>query len=354
VEAQSRGSFCANWAAAGGTFWAQLRAANDIVVERAMYFGHDGDCSTALDRFSRVWYLPGGTQEPGFTTTLTLLNEVAEVVTTTVAVFAPSGLAAEQTITLAPQSRFDLAVGQVYTGTTAVGCRVVSEQPIAVEQGVRFSGAEGGYAMAGTPLLSARWFFSGVETEHPYVTSLAVLNPHEHPVTTTLTLMSEDGTTLRRTYSLPPGQQVLNVNTILPGLALAAEIEAADPIAAARVTFFNGLRSAHATLGAVRPARHWYLAEGSTGKPFETFLLVANPNRLPTTLEITLMGVKGGLKTVHFTMPAQARLTVPLNEISPDVSGLSASVTSEWPVVVERSMYMHGRQGGHADVGIPR
>jgi hypothetical protein len=354
LAGESRGSLFANQVSEEGTLWAQVRAASDILVERAMYYGHDGDAGVGLERLSRVWYFPGGTQEPGFTTTLTLLNPAEESVTTTVSVYAPSGLAAERTVTVAPQSRLDLPVAGFYTGTTPVGCRVLADEPIAAEQGVRFSAAGGGYATAATPVLSTRWTFASVETEYPYVTVLALLNPHERPVAITLTLMSEDGTTLRRSYPVPPGEQVLNVNTILPELALAAEIQAARPIAVARITFFNQLRSAHATVGAVRPTRNWYLAEGSTGKPFETFLLVANPNGVASSIEITLFGSKGELEKLKLRMPAHARLTVPLNEVVPGVSGLSTYVSSEWPVVVERSMYMHGRQGGHAHVGIPR
>ena len=203
-------------------------------------------------------------------------------------------------------------------------------------------------------MLSRHWTLAGVETEGSALTVLALLNPHPTPVTITLTLMSEDGTTLRRPYTVQPGEQRLNLNVLLPELALAAEVLSNRPIAVARVTFFNDLHAAQATLGAVRPARQWYLPEGSTGEPFETFILLANPNDWSTKVTLTFMGGNGVLDQLHLAMPPHSRLTVPLNEVLPDTDGFYTVVVADRPVVVERSMYLHDRQGGHASLGIAR
>ncbi|MGB9722617.1 MAG: DUF5719 family protein [Chloroflexia bacterium] len=354
LPAEARGSLLADQVVAQAGFWARLRADGDLLVERAIYYGHDGDDSHGLESLSRSWYLPGGTQEGDATTTLTLLNPGDAPATATVRIFAPTGPAGERAYPLPPRSRWVVSVGEVYTGTTPLGCQVSSTLPIAAEQEVRFSAGEGGYGMPGSPYLSRRWSFAAVETESPYVTVLAILNPHTATVPLTLTLMSEDGTMLRRTYGVRPGEQRLNLNTILPELALAAEAEAGRPLAIARITFFNEMRSAHATLGATRPARIWYLPEGSTAEPFETFVLAANPNPVPTDLELTFLGSQGTLDRLRLSIPAYGRLTVPLNEFLPDVAAFSTRVISDWPVVVERNMYWHDQEGGHACLGIPR
>ncbi len=354
LPAEARGSLLADLLIARGDFWTRLRADGDLLVERALYYGHDGDSSSGLEDLSRVWHLPGGSQETGFTTTLTLLNPGDVATTATVRIFAPAGPAGEQHYPLPPRSRQVVAVRQVYTGTTPVGCQVSATVPIAVEQEVRFSAGEGGYGMPGSPYLSRRWSFAAVETESPYVTVLSILNPHTETVPLTLTLMSEDGTMLRRSYGVRPGEQLLNLNAILPELALAADVEAGLPLAIARVTFFNEMRSAHATLGATRPARTWYLPEGSTAEPFEAFVLVANPNPIPTDMEFTFLGGQGILGRLHRTIPAHGRLTVALNEVLPGVAAFSTRVISDWPVVVERHMYLHGKEGGHASLGIAR
>lgn len=354
LPGDSRGSLFVNPWVSEGAFWAEVSAEGEVLVERALYYGHDADDSVGMERLSRVWYLPGGTQEADFTTTLTLVNPWEEAVTATVTVFAPSGVVGEGEVVLEPQGRLDLPLAQVYTGTTPLGSRVSAVAPIAVEQGVWFSASSGGYGLPGSPVLSRDWILASVDTADPSTTLLSLLNPWEETVPITVTLMSEDGTTLLREYALPTGQQVLNVNTILPGLALAAEVRSERPIAAARVTFFQDHRSAYASLGAVQAARRWYLPEGSTAEPFETLLVVANPNPWAVDLKVTFLGERGVLDEVGWSMPASARLTVPLNEVLPDLSAFSTQVVSDWPVVVERIMYLHERQGGHSELGIPR
>lgn len=354
LPAESRGNLLADLFLAQGGFWARLRADGDLLVERALYYGHDGDDSNGLECLSRMWYLPGGNQEGDAITSLTLLNPADSVATAMVRVFAPTGPAGEQAYLLASRSRQVITVSQIYTGTAPVGCQVSSTLPIAVEQEVRFSAGEGGYGMPGSPYLSRRWSFAAVETEDPYVTVLSILNPHTETVPLTLTLMSEDGTMLRRSYVVPPGEQLLNLNAILPELSLAAGVETGRPLAVARVTYFNEMRSAHATLGATRPARTWYLPEGSTAEPFETFVLVANLNPVPTDLELTFFGGQGILGHLRLTAPAHGRLTVALNEVLPGVAAFSTRVVSDRPVVVERNMYLHGKEGGHGCLGIAR
>ena len=354
VAALSRSSLLADSLASAGTLWARITADGNILVERAIYFGGDGDDSTGLNLLSRAWYLPAGSTEAGFTTTLTLLNPGTAQLTATITVYAPEGPVGEAAVPLAPRARLDMPVRDLYSGTTPVGVRVTATGPIAAEQEVRFAGGLAGYALAGTPVLSRRWTWAGVETDESSPTALAMLNPHPAPVILTLTLMSEDGTTLRRLYTVPPGEQRLNLNALLPDLPLAAEIETSAPVAAARVTLFEDGQAAQGTLGAIRPARRWYLPEGSTGEPFAAWLLVANPNAAPATVALTFLGSAGKVGEAHYTMPAHARLTVPLGEVLPDVSGFSTVVVADWPVVVERTMSLHGRHGGHACLGIAR
>lgn len=352
VPARSRASLFLNRVLPKGDFWTVVSPASELIAERALYYGPDADASAGLDLLSRDWYLPGGSQENGFTTTIWLLNPQVDRIPVTVTVFSPDGPAARDAFTLAGGARLKLPLSQVYTGSTVVGCRVQARAPVAAEQAVRF--ATGGYGMPGTPILSRSWTVPGVETEAPFWTVLAFLNPHESPVGITLTLMTSDGTSLRRSYLLRPGEQRLNLNTILPRLSLAAQVEAAQPIAVARVTFFNEFRAAHAVLGAPRPARRWYLAEGATAEPFEAWLALANPNDQPAEGTVTLLGARGELRSDRFRMPAHSRFTVLLNELAPAISALAVEVESDRPVVVERAMYLHGREGGHAGLGIPR
>ncbi len=99
-----------------------------------------------------------------------------------------------------------------------------------------------------------------------------------------------------------------------------------------------------------RPARDWYLAEGTTAWGFETWVLVQNPNPAPTSLQLTFMRPDGTTQVHSFAVRGNSRLTVAVNSLVP-ASDVSTHVHADLPVVVERSMYWGGRRGGHAAVG---
>ena len=47
------------------------------------------------------------------------------------------------------------------------------------------------------------------------------------------------------------------------------------------------------SIGATAPAATWYLAEGSTGEGFETWVLVQNPGDTAVTVDLTFMTSTG-------------------------------------------------------------
>jgi lysophospholipase L1-like esterase len=95
----------------------------------------------------------------------------------------------------------------------------------------------------------------------------------------------------------------------------------------------------------------WYLAEGATGS-FEEEILIGNPNATAADIKITYLQ-PGGVAPVTqtFSLPATSRYTVKVNTVPglASVSAVSAVVESlnGVSIVVERSMYWAGRQGGH-------
>ncbi len=108
------------------------------------------------------------------------------------------------------------------------------------------------------------------------------------------------------------------------------------------------------TLATAQDYKTWYLAEGSTGF-FEEEILIANPNANAATVTITYLVPAG------FTAPAPrilnvaatSRATVRVND-DVTIHAVSAVVTSDYPILVERSMYWGGanRAGGHNTVAV--
>ncbi len=98
----------------------------------------------------------------------------------------------------------------------------------------------------------------------------------------------------------------------------------------------------------------WYFAEGYTGEDFEEWLVLQNPNPVPTTATITYY-FRGGTpvaKTV--TIPADSRETISINSDVGDNREVSVKVDSDQPIIAERPMYFNYQnkwQGGHNTIG---
>ena len=86
---------------------------------------------------------------------------------------------------------------------------------------------------------------------------------------------------------------------------------------------------------------------------FHEYILVQNPCKVAAHADIELMTDKGVHKHVPLTVGPCSRSTVFVNKYMPGTS-VSAAITSDWPVICERSMYFNYRgnwTGGHDVVG---
>ncbi len=81
----------------------------------------------------------------------------------------------------------------------------------------------------------------------------------------------------------------------------------------------------------------WYVAEGSTGGGFDTWLLIANPGEDDAQAAVTFVTETGLALPVAVPVPAGSRVSLRENDHLPDEWSVSAIVESDRPVVVERS-----------------
>ena len=99
----------------------------------------------------------------------------------------------------------------------------------------------------------------------------------------------------------------------------------------------------HDSIGAADPSQEWYLAEGSTGPGFETWVLVQNPNDTEAEVDITYMTPEGPVQGPSETIPANSRQTYNVASTIPDCWEVSTKVTSDEPVIAERAVYGDSR-----------
>ena len=147
----------------------------------------------------------------------------------------------------------------------------------------------------------------------------------------------------------------------LVGQSFATTIRTTQPALVERAMYFRGPNGAweggHSSAAVVSGARSWFLAEGSTGDWFATFVLISNPNSSPVTATIQYLTPSGVARTETRTLPASSRTTIPVNTLPGlENTDVSCSISASANVIVERSMYWPGFgpwYGGHNSVGIP-
>jgi serine protease len=97
--------------------------------------------------------------------------------------------------------------------------------------------------------------------------------------------------------------------------------------------------------------RDWYLAEGSTDYGFQEYILLQNPQAVTATANIFFMTPDRAYDPWPVTIPPQSRVTVTVNDILPGVD-VSARVTADQDIVVERSMYWGNKVEGTDSIGV--
>jgi len=103
--------------------------------------------------------------------------------------------------------------------------------------------------------------------------------------------------------------------------------------------------------GPIGGSNTWYLAEGSTGGSFETWVLVQNPNATDATVTLTYMTPGGEIAGPTQTIDANSRYTFNVANHAPGQDSVSTKVTADTGVIAERAMYWNNRIGGHDSIG---
>lgn len=154
--------------------------------------------------------------------------------------------------------------------------------------------------------------------------------------------------------SVPAGGRVeLNLNEVAAdSSALPAMVESSGAIIAERSMSLPA--DIDNSLGIATPSRVWYFAEGSTDDPFETYLVLFNPQTSPTSAEITYMQGDGTVATQDVQIAAGQRLVVTVSNHLPGV-GFGSQIIANQPIVVERTMrFGSDGRGFHTAPGMSR
>jgi subtilisin family serine protease len=193
------------------------------------------------------------------------------------------------------------------------------------------------------------WYFAEGNTMPGYDTWIVLQNPLPDLAYAQVTFMTQDGPVANETVSIPPNsRKSLHVNDIVPNALVATRVEAETSVFAERTVYFG--HDAIGGIGTRSGARSWYLAEGSTQPPFDTWVQLLNPNDEETTAHLTFMLENGGTIEVDQPLAPLSRVSFDTNDVVRS-AGFATEVRAELPIVVERTMYFGGG-GGHGTIGV--
>src|SRR6185503_17220231 len=132
------------------------------------------------------------------------------------------------------------------------------------------------------------WYFAEGNTMSAYETWIVLQNPLPDPASARLTFMTQDGPVANETVMIPPNsRRSMHVNDIVPNALVATRVESETSVFAERTVYFG--HDAIGGIGTRSGAKSWYLAEGSTQPPFDTWILLLNPNEEETLAHLTFM-----------------------------------------------------------------
>jgi len=300
------------------------------------------------------YYLTEGATGSFFDLDLLLANPNAAATNVTVQYNRDDSTFETQTLTLAPTSRTTIRVDDVPgLENAALSTLVVSGLPLVVERTMRWddAGQYGAHTEKAVAHLARQWFFAE-GSEGFFYTYLLLGNPSPEANTATVDWLLEGGSPVRRRYPIGAFARAtidVGADPDLVGRSFGIIVTFDQPATAERTMYFGAptdvlFKGGHASAGASGPSTTWFLAEGATGRFFETFILMANPNAATATATLTFLPESGSPVVRTVSIPAMGRTTVNIEALTPAAptlanTAVATQVTSSLPIVVERSQY---------------
>jgi hypothetical protein len=286
-----------------------------------------------------------------FTTDVAILNPNNTDVPVTIRYLRENAPELEETRTLPAMSRTTIHEDDI-PGLEGTSVSTVVEapatSPVVVERLMSWdANGYGGHLGTSVDRARPRWMFAE-GAQGFFYTFFLIANSGANEATVTFTFLLEQGTPVTHAVTVAPGAR----KTVYAGdvadlinRSFATVIESDVPIVAERAMYFGDAPlwlGGHGSAGVPEPAHKWFHAEGATGSLFDTFILLANPNPVDVTVNVTYTTEAGQVIVRPHPLPASSRLTINLENEAPELAVAAVSTRVEstsYPIVSERAMY---------------
>ena len=318
-------------------------------------------CEVWRNKFpaTATWYLAEGTSAWGFDTFINIENPNPSEATARVTYMstgdpAGNGVIKSRDVTLPPESQTSILanddIGFEVDFSTEVIC--LEGKTIAVDRTMVWQSADaqaGGYHNSiGANFPARTWYLPEGSSAWGFDCWTLVQNPNPSEANITLTYMIEESGPVSFEKTIPANSRATySMAQDIGSYDASIKIRSDMPVVPERAMYkwwtppdtnTEYRREGHVSIGTTTPSTSYYLAEGTTAWGFTTYVLVQNPNNEDATVTLTYMTPDGPVVQDPFTMVANSRKTVKVNDQLPDTD-LSTTVRSDKPIVAERAMY---------------
>jgi Family of unknown function (DUF5719) len=317
---------------------------------------------------SPVWYMAEGSTAWGFFTYVTIENPNNVRLHAHITYMTPDGELDGGTVGLAPESQLTLNPAQsLYQTDFSTKVECLEGQDIAVDRTMTWSNYEEpwygpepmpyvmpfwygyfyeeGHSSIGVTSPATTWYMPEGCSGYGFETWLLIQNPNPGKATCTVTYMTETAGPVTRVKEIAGNTRAsFNMKDDIGAQSASIEVESDIPVIPERSMYKDNKRGGSDSIGATTPSTDCYLAEGSTGYGFTTYLLVQNPNAASADVTVYCQTPAGEVVLEPFTVPGNSRKTLDVNGVLPDTD-VSFRVHGSQPIVAERSMYWDNGTG---------
>lgn len=309
---------------------------------------------TSVTVESYTYYLAEGVTGSLFDTYLLVMNPVATPAPMVVEYYPEGRPAMARRVVLGPLARLELRLDDLWGEQEAVplSIRVTSLDavPLVVERAMYWgTPAYGGHAGRAVAEPRTRWLFAE-GSQGFFDTYLLLQNPGDAAANVNVSFSDDKGVLERQQYQLPARSRftvAASQLTKLAAVSFSIEAVSDQPIVAERSMYFGTQpfwRGGHGAVGVAEPRRAWLHAEGATGPYFDTYILLANPNDVPATVDVDYLTGSGERISRRHVVASHARETINVEYEDPRLADVAVStqLRADVPIVTERAMYWPG------------
>jgi hypothetical protein len=231
----------------------------------------------------------------------------------------------------------------------ALSVQVSADQQVSAARSIIRPGKDGTLSNGTTGIKHYAYFAEGF-TSQGFHETLALFNTNNGNANVTLRLLpSKGGPAIVKTFVIGPIRRyTVDVNKLAPNQAIGAEVISDLELSVERtLTFGKGGVGQTTVAGVDAPQTTWYFAEGSTRNAFSQFITLLNPNSTVATVVTTFMNAAGKQIGVQKrVMQPNTRATINVG-LYVSASAIATIVTSDQPILAERTMYRGALSGSH-------